>query len=678
MPAPAEALLDRVAPAIRANLPPGVTPAYFDGFLRRNRPQLVAILDQHLRARRPRSASDLYVEATQQPPDLWSAAQRTAANLAAMRLAARKRPDEMSPADRQTLAAYSGWGGLSITNVASQFPTGFPVPEERGLIHEYYTPTRVAREVARVIKSLLPDLPRTDGHILTLEPSAGIGRFVQAASGHGFEDLRWHVVEWSELSSRMLAALRPDVDLTQGPFERWVREHGPDVAGRIGLVLANPPYGQRGAAVTEDPDRAYREKAAYAYFLRRALDLLAPNGLGVFLVPAGFVSGGSDALRSLREKVLLRHHLAAAYRLPSTIFPGAMLVTDLLFFRARGGALTEVDVADRSILDGRYFLDHPEHVLGTEVGKDAGDDDQTRKPRWGYQVVGTFERLPDLHERPICDACTIDRNVLVFPGASKRSRPAATAPEGLSEALTTAYALGQRVDRYLAALSAQTTDEHVQLWPELVEALGAWTKAHGNPWARTDLRVAASGQRPFERFLQAFTKSGALIAGLATRPTWTPRYAGRPDDLVALAERGDPRGRTDSRERWRSSACGLCEGDFTGARWDEQLTGGPFSSLTDVAGCWARSGTQTRDAAHFYVPSTFSDPFGSTTTLTWHGSYLVPASVTDPLGNETSATYPNGDRTEVAYDALGRPVAMALTGQSGGTDGDSRLSSARH
>jgi hypothetical protein len=92
-------------------------------------------------------------------------------------------------------------------------------------------------------------------------------------------------------------------------------------------------------------------------------------------------------------------------------------------------------------------------------------------------VVGTFERLPDLHERAICDACTIDRNVLVFPGASKRSRPVA-GPEGLCEALATAFALGQRVDRHLAALSAQTTDEHVQLWPELVEALGAWTKAH--------------------------------------------------------------------------------------------------------------------------------------------------------------------------------------------------------
>ncbi|NTU48852.1 MAG: OB-fold nucleic acid binding domain-containing protein, partial [Syntrophobacteraceae bacterium] len=44
---------------------------------------------------------------------------------------------------------------------------------------------------------------------------------------------------------------------------------------------------------------------------------------------------------ALRETVLKRPHLAAAFRLPSinekrreAIFPGAMLVTDLIFFRA--------------------------------------------------------------------------------------------------------------------------------------------------------------------------------------------------------------------------------------------------------------------------------------------------------------------------------------------------------
>ncbi|MCB9679807.1 MAG: hypothetical protein H6737_32170, partial [Alphaproteobacteria bacterium] len=221
----AEVLVDRIATVLRQRLPPGVTPAYFDGFLRRNRPVLVAVLDRQLATRRTAalSSGDRYAEAYAQPPDLWSASQRTAANLAAMRVAASKRPDEMTAQDRTALAAYSGWGGLSILSAAAQFPTGFPVPEERGLIHEYYTPTKVAREVARVVRPLLSDLPNEDGVVLALEPSAGIGRFVQAATGEDFDALRWLVVEWSELSARMLQALRPEIPVFQGPFERWVR-----------------------------------------------------------------------------------------------------------------------------------------------------------------------------------------------------------------------------------------------------------------------------------------------------------------------------------------------------------------------------------------------------------------------------------------------------------------------
>ena len=544
----AEALLDRMASIVGRNLPPGVTQVYFDGFLRRNRRQLVAILDQQLRGRATRYPTGTRsrpspIVAAPDVPDLWSASKRTAANLAAMRLAASKRPEEMSAADRAALAAYSGWGGLSIQAVADQFPTGFPVPEPRGLIHEFYTPTKVVREVARVIQPLVLDLPRADGVVLTLEPSAGIGRFVQAASGPGFEDLQWLVVEWSELSARMLQALRADVRVFNGPFERWVREHGAEYAGRLGLVLSNPPYGQRGVSITEDPDRAYREKNAYAYFLRRSLDLLAPNGLGVFLVPGGFLTGKGTVQASLREKVLKRHHLSTAYRLPSALFPGAMLVTDLLFFRARGGELGEVDDGDRFVLEGDYFRRYPEHVLGTEVGQDAGDDDQTKKPRWGYQVVGTFDRLPDLVERPVCGACEIVREVIPFPGTKARkskgtvARRLEQATAGLSEHAASAVALGLRVDRYLAALAAETSDEHVQLWPELVEALNAWTKKHGNPWTSQDLRkLVQKGHTAAERFLTAFSKAGQLIPGLATKPTWTPRYTGKPDDVVALAE----------------------------------------------------------------------------------------------------------------------------------------------
>ncbi len=119
--------------------------------------------------------------------------------------------------------------------------------------------------------------------------------------------------------------------------------------------------------------------------------------------------------------------------------------------------------------------------------------------------------------------------------------------------------------------------------------------------------------------------------------------------------------------------------DLAGAGYAE-LTTTPFSSLTDVTGWWARSGTPDRDAAHFYVPTTVTDPFGNDTTVAWHGSYLFPSSVTDALGNETAGTWdlralqpsevtdPNGDKTQLAYDALGRVTAMALVGNA--SEGD--------
>ncbi len=333
----------------------------------------------------------------------------------------------------------------------------------------------------------------------------------------------------------MLQALRPDLTVYNGPFERWIREHGDDYRHRLNLIVANPPYGLRGAAVTEDPVRTFREKKAYAYFLRRGLDLLAPNGLGVFLIPAGFLSGRGARSVALRKRVLEGHHLSAAYRLPSKLFPGAHLVTDLLFLRSRGGTFAEVQDADRFIAEGRYFEEFPAHVLGTEVGKDAGDDDQTKKPRWGYQVVGEFKQLPDLNERPICDACVIRTEK---PSATKSRRTPPTAvSKGLSAPLASAVALGLRVDTYLAALAGEDSGEPGQLWHELHEALVAWRTAHGKPWSHRRLRALVKKRnKGAERFLSAFERSGKLIAGLRKKPSYQPRYGGLPDDVAAQAE----------------------------------------------------------------------------------------------------------------------------------------------
>ena len=295
-------LLDAVVPLVRTRLPSGVDVAYLDDFLARNRWALEAVIEQNLGPVLARmQAANNAAFPVEDIPEFWTASKRTAANIAAMATAANLYAQKRAPNpdERAVLAGYSGWGGLSIQAGAGKFPPGFPPPEQRGLIHEFYTPSKVAKEIARLVAPLVPSLPHDGETVHALEPSAGIGRFLRA-----FEPvpgITWHAVEWSELSARMLHVLRPDVDLTLAPFERWVREKGAGAAGRLGLVVSNPPYGIRGASIAEDPDRAYREKMAYHYFLRRGLDLLAPDGLGVFLVPGGFLTSRTAQFVALRE-----------------------------------------------------------------------------------------------------------------------------------------------------------------------------------------------------------------------------------------------------------------------------------------------------------------------------------------------------------------------------------------
>ncbi|MBK7828635.1 Eco57I restriction-modification methylase domain-containing protein [Nannocystis sp.] len=250
---------------------------------------------------------------------------------------------------------------------------------------------------------LLAALAGHDGIVRAFEPSVGIGRLIREmgpprclVTDPRYKETRWTAVELSEVSAKMFAAMRPDVELFSMSLERWMSEHAARYQGTLGLVVANPPYGQRGEFALQDKHPDYQDRASYAYFMRRCLDLLVPRGLGVFVVPAGFLSGSQN--RKLRERVLLRHHLEVAFRLPSEgatgkdLFPGAHNVVDVLVWRARGGELREVDPRDAFILEGDYFKENAEHILGAEVQEDG--DKSSPKKRRRYAVVGDFTGFP--------------------------------------------------------------------------------------------------------------------------------------------------------------------------------------------------------------------------------------------------------------------------------------------
>ncbi|HNN91058.1 MAG TPA: SNF2-related protein [Pseudomonadota bacterium] len=521
---PARDLVSVVEDEITGSAPEAARPTIGRWF-RDNRMLLQLVAERLAAAAKPVPTAEVQ-EADE--PELWSAAQRTAANLAAIRVLTSA--SAVGKDERAILRRYSGWGGLSLDKAAGQIPAEL-VPDIQALAHEYYTPLSVTREAARLVAPLLADLGRV-GTLLGLEPSAGIGRFLAA-----FPAVKWVAVEYAKLSAAILAKLYPEAEVTNAPFESWAVSQGSAWAGRFSLVASNPPYGRRGAFEKIDPDPQYKESQAYLYFLRRGLDLLAPRGIGIYLIPYGFLTGRGDRYAAQRERVLKRHHLLSAFRLPSELFPGGNIVTDLLFFQARGGEVASIVDEDRAIVAGDYYRDYPTHILGTVVGSE--EDEGTKKARRGYEISGRFEGLPDPDFRPLCRTCAVVPFLRAEP--LKKGRSLADLPEWLQ----TAHSLGERVERYLGALSGQSETAQrlaASLHSELAEALLAFQRFHqADTGERTPIALdpklnAAAKQYPgLVSFLSAWNKDGTLAKAFVSVPRYAPKYHGSPDDVPGMA-----------------------------------------------------------------------------------------------------------------------------------------------
>ena len=499
----------------------------------------------------------------------WTMSERTKFDLNARRELVMIE-DKLTDEDRMLVGYYSGLGGLSFARAKPLLPDGW-VPDSRGLLDEYYTPRSVATEVVRVALSLVSNnTPRVDGKILVLEPSAGVGRFVSAMVAQETPDLPLNImaVDIAAVSARMCKARYPRVTQYVQPFEAWVRDNEDRVAGKIGLVVSNPPYPREVRANrTDDPKYPlYEEKFAARYFLRRAADLVGREGVSAFYVPAGTMSSKSKKAREVRQKILLRHHLAAAFRPPSNLFPGAHLVCDLIFLVSRGGALKAVPDGDAYVLNGDYYKKHPEHILGTEVHPpDAKEDDEdeesdsdrseaVKRKRYRYKIEGAWQGIPPFVPRAL-DRANLAAERPADAGEAKGGKgkkgkkppaigsgtrgalkPAVTDLVRMTEPERRASLIGASVDHYFSLAAAATTDEHVKMWPELVSALQGWVVAFGNPHESEDLVSLREANEPaILRFLQAYNRDGTVIAGLLAKPSFEELYGGDPADLCGVA-----------------------------------------------------------------------------------------------------------------------------------------------
>lgn len=403
---------------------------------------------------------------------------RIARNVKALRLLERGGP--YSPEDLAELERYTGWGGLPEESL----------PVSYSEIDEYYTPPPLANAIGQSVAQLIGGLAPVGTTIRALEPSAGIGHLMRAVDAAcPRASISWIGVERAKHGAEILSALRPYDEIANTTFESWVRDNTNRVQG-LHLVIANPPFAARG--LTTDVPAEYREGPAYAYFLRRCLDLLCPGGLAVFLVPGSFLS--SELRRPLRTRVLARATLLGAYRLPRRVFPGADRRTDMIVLRARSGVHTG---GDDYVVNGEYFDRHPDRVLSTvEIPEVTGDETSCSAGE-----ESDLQGLPP-PQSPTAEAATL--------------------------------ALGRRIRSYRERCASACEGGH-RAWVELVRDLEDFLgseylalRGNANPWEWRELK--GDGADDYRR---AFTRTGVL--SLASQPPARPTYRGDPDNLTNQA-----------------------------------------------------------------------------------------------------------------------------------------------
>lgn len=88
------------------------------------------------------------------------------------------------------------------------------------------------------------------------------------------------------------------------------------------VAMLNPPYSKKGKGKHE------------IAFVKRALDLLQENGIGVAIIPVGALIDDKKEGLQIKQEILKSHTLKAVMSMPSQLFPGVGTVTAIAVFEA--------------------------------------------------------------------------------------------------------------------------------------------------------------------------------------------------------------------------------------------------------------------------------------------------------------------------------------------------------
>ena len=295
--------------------------------------------------------------------------EKYAANAAAIRTLKQIEAEERlaTPEEQEILSRYVGWGGL-----ANCFEQTSPHYEElKSLLDSeeyaaarassltaFYTPPVVIRGIYKA----LAQMGFTQGNIL--EPSCGTGNFLGLLPTD-LAGSKAYGVELDSISGRIAGQLYQNANISVNGFETVQM---PD--SFFDVAVGNVPFGDFKVL-----DRRYDKHhwLIHDYFFGKALDKVRPGGVIAFVTSKGTMDKENSAVRRYLAQ---RADLIGAIRLPDNTFKrnaGTEVTSDVIFLQKRDHITdlepdwVHLDTDENGIRMNRYFVQHPEMILGDMV-----------------------------------------------------------------------------------------------------------------------------------------------------------------------------------------------------------------------------------------------------------------------------------------------------------------------
>ena len=295
--------------------------------------------------------------------------EKYAANAAAIRTLKQIEAEERlaTPEEQEILSRYVGWGGLAdcfeetsphYGELKSLLDSEEYAAARASTLTAFYTPPVVIRGIYKA----LSQMGFTQGNIL--EPSCGTGNFLGLLPAD-MAGSKAYGVELDSISGRIAGQLYQNASISVNGFETVQM---PD--SFFDVAVGNVPFGDFKVL-----DRRYDKHhwLIHDYFFGKTLDKVRPGGVIAFVTSKGTMDKENSAVRRYLAQ---RADLIGAIRLPDNTFKrnaGTEVTSDVIFLQKRDHITdlepdwVHLDTDENGIRMNRYFVQHPEMILGDMV-----------------------------------------------------------------------------------------------------------------------------------------------------------------------------------------------------------------------------------------------------------------------------------------------------------------------